>query len=49
MRIPTFFLLSIKVLLFLNRNAGGEQIPVINAFGGCAQYTPHVGYVADRV
>jgi len=41
------FLLSIKVLLFKNRNAGGETIPVESTFGGCSHYTPHMGYVAD--
>jgi hypothetical protein len=43
------FLLSIKALFFADRNAGGETILVQpTTFGGCAQYTPHVGYVADR-
>ena len=37
----------IKVSLSLSRKAGGETIPVISSFVGCAQYTPHIGYVAD--
>ena len=41
------FLLFIKGLFFLNRTAGGETILVKPTFGGCAQYTPLLGYVAD--
>ena len=44
---PNIFLLSIKVSLFLAHNAGGKTIPVVSTFGGCAQYTPYMGYVAD--
>jgi len=43
------FLLPIKASLFSSRKAGGETIPVISSFVGCAQYTPHIGYVADSV
>ncbi len=45
--MPVHFFLSIKVSLFLARKAGGESIPVISPIGGCVQYTPHLGYVAD--
>ncbi|KAI0272851.1 hypothetical protein BGY98DRAFT_153154 [Russula aff. rugulosa BPL654] len=31
------------VSLFFDRKAGGETIPVISPFGGCAQYTPDIG------
>jgi hypothetical protein len=41
------FLLPIKATIFSSRKAGGETIPVISPFVGCAQYTPHIGYVAD--
>src|SRR6266403_2796554 len=41
-------LLPIKTSLLLSRNSGGETIPVISSFVGCAQYTPHNGYVADH-
>ena len=44
---PNIFLLPIKVLLIVVRNAGGEMIPIVSTFGGCAQYTPPMGYVAD--
>lgn len=29
--------------LFSSRKGGGETIPVISPFVGCAQYTPHIG------
>ena len=45
--VPTLLLLSVKVSLFLDREAGDETIPVISPFGGCAQYTPYAGYVPD--
>jgi hypothetical protein len=41
------FLLPIKASLFSSRKSGGETIPVISPFVGCAQYTPHIGCVAD--
>jgi hypothetical protein len=41
---------SAKVSLFLvDRKIGDETIPVISPFGGCAQYTPDIGYVANLV
>ena len=41
--------LSIKVSLYLIRNAGAgvKSIQVISTFGGCAQYTPRIWYVAE--
>ena len=45
---PNIFLLSIKALFFADRNAGGETILVQpTTFGGCAHFTPHIGYVTD--
>ena len=42
------FLLSIKVSLYLIRNAGAgvKSIQDISTFGGCAQNTTRIGYVA---
>ena len=42
-------LLPMKAALFSSRHAGGETIPVISRFAGCAQFTPHVGYVTNPV
>jgi hypothetical protein len=44
---PDILLLSIKVPLVLLQNTGGGTIAFELAFGGCAQYTPQIGYVAD--
>jgi hypothetical protein len=38
-----------KAALFSSRHAGGETIPVISKFAGCAQFTPHVGFVTNPV
>ncbi len=45
--LPQHLLLSIKATLVSSRKLGGETIPVISSFVGCAQYTPHIGYVPD--
>jgi hypothetical protein len=41
------FLLPIKAALSLSRRSGGETIPVISSLAGCAQFTPHIGYVTE--
>jgi hypothetical protein len=41
------FLLPMKAALFSSRHSGGETIPVISSFAGCAQFTPRIGYVAN--
>ena len=35
------------MLLSVTRNTGGATIGLVSPFGGCVQYTPHIGYVAD--
>ena len=42
-----FFKLSIKLSLLLIRNAGGQTMAIVSPFGGCAQYTSQIGYVAN--
>ena len=39
--------ITYEASLLSSRKAGGETIPVISPFVGCAQYTPHIGYVTD--
>jgi hypothetical protein len=46
MHISTSFY-YIKAALFSSRHSGGETIPIVSSFAGCAQYTPPIGYVAD--
>ena len=43
------FQLSIKMSLIIIRKTGDETVQIVSPFGGCAQYTSRIGYVADPV